>query len=541
MSQKPMRPPDSDDRLQARLDDAFAEYLSRTDAGESVDLDELFERYADCADRLKACIEADGCLQIAAELAKSIAPPVRSASQAILDHGVTSTVHSNVESPNVPAIDTATKSTASAARQPLGDYELLEEIARGGMGIIYKARQRSLDRIVAVKVIADGQLATPVALKRFRSEARIAAKLNHPNIVSIHEIGEEEGLSYFSMDYVPGQSLATVLQDGPLPPREAAELLSIIARAVEYAHEQGLLHRDLKPSNVLLDEHRQPLVADFGLSRSLNGESDLTSTGEIVGTVSYMSPEQSVSSRELGPATDVYSLGSLLYALLVGRPPFQSDGPVDTLLQLREKEPVPPRRLNPKIPRDLETICLTCLEKSPGKRYSSARSLAEDVERFLAGEPIVAKPATLIGRSWRWCARNRAAGAALAIGLLSVMAIVLGLVVYSVHVNQFNTKLSEANNDLHQTRFQLLESQDGLTAALGAARQARDQAVAGQRRMEQLLYAADMRNGSRALNEGDYREVVSLLEKYRPGPGENDLRGIEWHLLKHLTTSPHIV
>jgi serine/threonine protein kinase len=277
-------------------------------------------------------------------------------------------------------------------RRVFGDYELLEEIARGGMGIVYKARQMSLNRIVALKMILAGRLAGEDDLQRFRTEAEAAARLRHPNIVAVHEVGEVDGQHFFSMEYVEGCSLAQRLTQGPLPSRVAARYVRLIARAVHYAHRQGILHRDLKPGNILIDGSDEPQVTDFGLAKQLGGDSRQTRTGQVMGTPSYMSPEQAAGkSKELGPPTDVYGLGAVLYELLTGKPPFRSDNPVDTIRHVLEREPVPPRLLNPKIDADLETICLKCLEKEPKHRYASAEALADDLQRYLNNESISAR------------------------------------------------------------------------------------------------------------------------------------------------------
>jgi serine/threonine protein kinase len=292
--------------------------------------------------------------------------------------------------------------------QNFGDYSLLKEIARGGMGVVYKARQISLDRIVAVKMILPGPRANPDDLARFRLEAEATANLHHPNIVTIHEVDSIDGQPFYSMDFIDGLSLSQRVLQGPLPGRLAARLAMIVARALHHAHTHGILHRDIKPSNILLDAEDEPHLTDFGLAKRLGGDSGHTRTGAIMGTPSYMSPEQaSGKTKELGPACDIYGLGAVLYELLTGRPPFRSDTPVDTIRHVLERDPAPPRLLNPKVDRDLETICLKCLEKDPKQRYASADALAADLNRYINGESISARSFNMLDRLSRTLDRSQ--------------------------------------------------------------------------------------------------------------------------------------
>jgi WD40 repeat protein len=337
-----------------------------------------------------------------------------------------------------------------------GDYELLRELARGGMGLVFQARQMSLKRPVALKMILAGQLAHETDVKRFHLEAEAAANLDHPGIVPIYEVGQHEEQHYFSMGFVEGQSLAQRLAGGPLPPREAAALLVKVAEAIEYAHQRGVIHRDLKPSNILIDTHGNPRITDFGLAKKIQGDSGLTGSGQIMGTPSYMPPEQAGGNRgDVGPAADVYALGATLYSMVTGRPPFQASSPMDTLLQVLENEPVPPRQLNESVPRDLETIALKCLQKDPKRRYGSARELAEDLDRYLTGKPILARPVGRAERLWRWCRRNPALAAmTFAITMLVSSTAILS----TLNAQWLRGALAEAHRERAAARDRLRES-----------------------------------------------------------------------------------
>jgi eukaryotic-like serine/threonine-protein kinase len=333
---------------------------------------------------------------------------------------------------------------ATYALERLGDYELLGEIARGGMGVVYRARQITLRRDVAVKLLRDGFLAGPAELARFRTEAMAAASLRHPNIVAIHEIGSAEGQAYFSMDLIEGRDLAALTREGPMPARQAAQLLVTIARAIAHAHDHGVLHRDLKPSNVLVDLDGVPHVTDFGLARRVGAEAHLTLTGQILGTPGYMAPEQAFGRpQDVGTAADIYSLGALFYHLLTGRAPFVGESPTAVLRQLEQREPVSPRLLNPAVPRDAETPCLKALKKEPSRRYASAGEFADDIERFLRGEPIHARPVSGGERLGRWARRRPAAATAIGVAALLVATVLL-------LINRANVRLEAQRAEAEQ-------------------------------------------------------------------------------------------
>jgi WD40 repeat protein len=311
-------------------------------------------------------------------------------------------------------------------------YEVLGLLGRGGMGVVYKARHLQLDRIVALKMILAGSHAGPAALARFRQEAQTVARLQHPNIVQVFEVGTHDGLPYLVLEYVEGGNLAQQAAGGPQPPRAAAALVELLARAVEYAHQHGVIHRDLKPANVLLTAAGAPKLSDFGLARRAGAAPGLTSTGAVVGTPGYLAPEQAgAQAPALGPRTDVYGLGAILYYLLTGRPPVQAGTLAETIRRTLESDPVRPALLRPGIPRDLETICLKCLQKAPSKRYASARELAEDLRRFQAGEPIRARPVGWAERGWRWCRRNPAVATLGAAAVLLLLAVAVGSAVFA--------------------------------------------------------------------------------------------------------------
>jgi eukaryotic-like serine/threonine-protein kinase len=417
-----------------------------------------------------------------------------------------------------------------------GDYEIVREIARGGMGVVFEALQMSLHRKVALKMILGGQLADEDAVRRFYIEAEAAANLDHPGIVPIFEVGQHEGQHYFSMGFVEGQSLSHRLAEGLLPARVAAELIRRVSEAIEYAHQRGVIHRDLKPANILLDGNGNPRVTDFGLAKKVQADSKLTGSGQIMGTPSYMPPEQAGGNRgDVGPAADVYALGATLYALVTGRPPFQASTAMDTVIQVIGDEPVPPRRLNPTIPRDLETIVLKCLEKEPGKRYGSAAGFAGDLRRFLNGEPILARPVGPAERTWRWCRRNPVV-ASLASGV--VLALLLGTVVASFFAVRASRNATAARANLVLANRETDRANEAARKAVNEARRA-DLEAQHVREEKQLsdrrLYVAEINLAQQAYRESNMKLVQQHLDAQRPKqPGDPDPRGFEWYYLDRL-------
>jgi WD40 repeat protein len=431
-------PPSGDDRLQDLL--LRWEELGRQ--GRSVTAEELCR---DCPELLEPLLRQIRALR---------------AMDAVLSAGASQTATGSVAAGadttrHVPWRPTAEAPAAAPAPFPaLPGYEILGELGRGGMGIVYKARQVGLGRVVALKMILAGAGAGPGQLARFRSEVEAVARLHHPNLVQVYEVGEQEGRPYFAMEFVDGGSLDRRTEGKPQPPRQAAEMLETLARAVHAAHQRGIVHRDLKPGNVLLTADGAPKVTDFGLAKRLDAEDGPTLTGEILGTPSYMAPEQAEGkTRDIGPATDVYGLGAILYALLTGRPPVEGETPWDVIQRVVSAEPVAPRRLRPGVPRDLETICLKCLQKEPGRRYPSALTLAEDLRRFLADEPIHARPVGLGERAVKWARRRPAAAALLAVSCLAALALAAGGVVYQVRLSR---ALEEARRSAEESRRRLV-------------------------------------------------------------------------------------
>jgi WD40 repeat protein len=458
-----------------RLQELLAAYLQDVEAGKNPDREELLAQHPDLAADLHSFLAENDKMR------------------RLVDQHEAATL----------APELSADATAVVAKVPyFGDYELLQEIARGGMGVVYKAKQISLNRIVALKMILAGQLASPADVQRFHVEAEAAANLDHPNIVPIYEVGEHEGQHFFSMKLVEGGSLAVKAERdlrrgaNKEEQRTAARLLATVARAVHYAHQRGILHRDLKPANLLLDSQGEPHVTDFGLAKRVEGDSNLTQSGAIVGTPSYMPPEQAAGKKGLSTAVDTYSLGAILYELLTGRPPFRAATPLDTLLQVLELEPERPRSLNPLVSRDLETICLKCLNKEPARRYGSAEMLAEDLERWLRGDPILARRVGRVERLGKWVRRKPAAAALIAVSVLALVALLAGGLL-------FNLRLQEQVHTAWANQY-----------------------VAHMNRVE-----LDWENS-------DINRILDTLDIYRPSGeasrGHKDVRGWEWYFQERL-------
>lgn len=414
-----------DEALDPEVLDRFVQQLQ---SGESPDRDSVLGEYPEVAELLN-------CLEGLERLAPERSPlTLDSASNELTSPFPLARGDSGSDSPSM-----------SGFNSDLGDYELIEIIGRGGMGVVFRARQKKLDRTVAVKMIQAPLGATDEQLRRFRNETKAAAALSHPNIIRVFDAGESNGQLYFVMQLIEGESLSELLQQGPLEEEEAVRLVCTVARAVQHLHDCSIIHRDLKPSNILLDREGRPYVSDFGLAKLTQVEGDQTQTGIIAGTPSYMAPEQASQGRHpVGPAVDVYSLGAILYELLTGRPPFREDSPLDTILRVLDGDPTPPRRIRPQVSVDVEDICLRCLEKAPRDRYASAGELADDLQRHLKGEPVETDPLRGIGRMWRWVRREPA----LAMRVFALLGFFL--------VQQFNYYVFGSSDETFHTRVTVI-------------------------------------------------------------------------------------
>ena len=438
-----MDPKDASEPL-SKLDEVIAEYLQAEESGKKPERAQWLKRYPELSEELKAFFaDHDRFDRAAAPIRAAGDEPTLPPNSAAAE-----TVDVGSAQPPGDRLEACPTSEAQAPRvRYFGDYELLQEIAHGGMGVVYKARQVTLNRVVALKMIRAGELAGSEEIQRFKAEAKAAASLDHPHIVPIYEVGEHEGRQYFSMKLIEGGSLAQRVPQFLQDPgkKSAARVLADVAQAVHYAHQRGILHRDLKPANILLDKDGAPQVTDFGLAKRTAEGNSLTQSGAIVGTAAYMSPEQaSGQAKHLTVAADVYSLGAVLYELLTGRPPFQGETVLATLLKVRTEEPAAPRTLNPGVERDLETICLKCLEKEPGKRYGSAEALAQDLERWLNNEPIVARASSPWEKAAKWSRRRPAAAALIAVSALALLALIGGGLWYNAELRVERDKAREA-------------------------------------------------------------------------------------------------
>jgi tetratricopeptide (TPR) repeat protein len=469
-------PPDDPDRRALLLELARAELECRLKAGEPAVVEDYLNRYAELAEERDAVltlirVERDGRARRGSAIATeefaqrfshylgrpTVGPPGGAAPVATRHHEAAETTD-DAQRTCLQVGDTVRPARSALPSVP--GFEVLGLLGRGGMGIVYQARQISLKRLVALKMLSAGGHAGPDELARFKVEAEAAARLQHPNIVQIHEVGTCAGggaaeCPYMALEFVEGGSLAQHAARGPLSPDCAAELVAVLARAMHHAHEKGVIHRDLKPANVLLTADRTPKITDFGLAKQLEGDSARTATGAVMGTPAYMAPEQAAGrTKEIGPLSDVYSLGAILYELLAGRPPFAGDSVMQMLEQVREHEPLPPSH-HRKVPRDLETICLKCLQKEPARRYASARELAEDLERFRAGEPLRARRQGPIGKIWRRVRRRPRVAVA-------VLAVVIALVFAAGAVLHFRDKgrVAERVTTLRQDVINAREKRD---------------------------------------------------------------------------------
>ncbi len=504
----------------ARFEEILAGYLADVDAGAAPDRDALLADHPDLADDLRAFFANQDRLD-------SLAAPLR------VDVANDETMVVGAGAGGDPA-DPSTVS--DAAELPggtrlhyFGDYEILKELGRGGMGVVFKARQVSLGRLVALKLIRAAELASDDDLRRFQNEAEAVAGLDHPGIVPIIEFGDHDGRKYFSMKLVVGRGLDD-LKARYADPRAAAGLVSSVARAVHHAHQRGILHRDLKPSNILVDEEGRPHVTDFGLAKRVEADAGMTQSGAIMGTPSYMAPEQASGKRgAVTTSSDVYGLGAVLYDLLAGGPPFQEDSVLDTLVALQEREPEPIRPRNPKVARDLETICLKCLEKDQRLRYQSAEALADDLDHWLAGEPIAARKVTSFERGWKW-ARRHPAVAGLAAGLAAALLIGMsGISLLYLRAERQRRDAIEARMQAERAEASSRAARDQEAKARADAESSGREAIAARDRAEKGLYVNQINLAQQYWQNGNVGRSDQLLDA-SPAP----LRRWEWGYLKRL-------
>jgi WD40 repeat protein len=528
-----------------RVGEAVAWYYQSAEAGAPPEPGDFLTRFSDLRPELESFLADKGAFDRAA------GPPA----PARMDPDGTLPPSANNDTATLPPsgdpnatvarADTGAEGSAAGSLGSVryfGDYELLSEIARGGMGVVFRARQVSLNREVALKMILTGQLASSADVSRFRAEAEAAANLDHPNVLPIYEVGEHHGQQYFAMKLVPGGSLAGKIEGWVNDPKAAVPVFVKVCRAVEFAHRRGILHRDLKPGNILMDADGTPFVTDFGLAKKVDGDSNLTQSGAIVGTPSYMAPEQARAEKGLTTAADVYALGAILYELLTGRPPFRGPTVLDTILQVLEKDAPDPRVVNPKADRDLSVIALKCLEKNPGSRYESAGSLADDLDRWARGEPILARPVGRTERARKWIKRNPVVTGLLVTVAASLLAGgIVGYVNYRDARDQEGVareRAEDAAREAAEARRQEAiagehaaeaKRQEGI--AQTEARRARDAASdlsAELTESRRLLDLARLRDAQAAFNKNLVQVAREKLDEIRP---EN--RCLAWWLLTH--------
>ncbi|MGB7343595.1 MAG: protein kinase [Pirellulaceae bacterium] len=535
---------------------AFAEQelLALLERGETPSWDEFASRYPKDLDSLKQLFDR----HFDVRTLDVSSPDMASENAAATDAAQTDTV-SLISGPGVGStldaygtIDSAAFASTPSSRLPrqFGPYELIDELARGGMGVVFRARQTKLNRLVALKMILSGELAGEEQVRRFYAEAESAAALDHPGIVPVFEVGEHDGQHFFSMGLVDGDSLAATIREQTLTPRQCVGLLQQVTDAVAYAHDQGVIHRDLKPANVLIDSSGQPRVTDFGLAKRVSGDSGMTATGQIMGTPSYMPPEQAAGRiDEIGVTADVYSLGAILYEMLAGRPPFRGASPIETVRQVLENDPVEPSRLNPGVDRDLETICLKCLAKEPHRRYPTAADLSAEMQRYLDGSPIEARRIGRAARTLRWCRRRP-----LQTGLVAASIMLVGLLGAYLAANRraeritqvsqlkstFNTQLRSA-----ETSTESIASLEAMVATLRILDPA--EADAADKKLTQEisgLIENDLRTSQISDEAKRFRDVIDWVARREPEVGKRLTESLgarlsDWRDLAQLV-SPHI-
>jgi WD40 repeat protein/tRNA A-37 threonylcarbamoyl transferase component Bud32 len=486
----------NDTERELQLDEILAAYLEATGAGWAPDRGHLLRCYPHLAEELKRFFAGQEAVEGATALLRPAARRLAPASHA---------------GPTLPVRPSPSASIAAGPQVP--GYAIEAELGRGGMGVVYKARHLTLDRTVALKMMIAGAHTDQAGRTRFRAEATVIARLNHPNVVQIHEVGEHGGIPYLALEFCDGGSLEEKLDGTPLPPRDAARLVATLARGVSAAHEKGVVHRDLKPANVLLTADGTPKLTDFGLAKNIDSDAR-TASGTVVGTPSYMAPEQAAAERhKVGPTSDVYALGAILYECLTGRPPFKGPMPLDTLLQVIHEEPVAPTSLQPNLPRDLETVCLKCLQKEPAKRYGSALALADDLERWLCGEAIQARPVGTGERLWKWARRHPAAAALIGVSGVAVLALVVTIVALL-----YNTQLGTALRNAEEARKSEAKAREGETRA--------------RERAEMFQYFHHIGQAHQELRQNNIGRTDALLDGC-PSQWQN----WEWRYLKRLSHS----